>query len=472
MGDSFVFMPARELGELVRTGHVSPVELAEVFLERLETLGSRYNAVVTVTRERALPQARRAEKEVAGGHYRGPLHGIPYGAKDLFATSGGIPTTWGATPFRDQTFDFDATVVRRLEKEGAVLVAKLAMVELAGALAYHQPNASFTGPGINPWDRDTWSGGASSGSASAVAAGLVPFALGSETWGSILRPSNNCGVTGLRPTYGRISRFGAMPLSWTLDKVGPMCLTADDCGLVLEALAGSDPNDATAVDRPFRHERASSRPERRFRLGVLTGGSEGAQEDVRANFEQAVGALGEVADVDEVEFPDFPYEEAMRIVMMAESASSMEEFIESGKAAELTAPEDRYGPYARTAVLASDYLRALRARGVAARAVDKAMAGYDAVLAPSRITTASPIDESFANPARGTPDVVGAAGNLLGLPAVSVPSGFTAGGLPTGVQFMGRAYDESAVLSVAQAYQSLTDWHLRHPPDLVPATQR
>src|SRR4029450_9574409 len=236
--EDVVFQPVRVLAEGVRTRRLSPVMLAETFLDRLERLGARYNAVVTVTRDRALEQARRAESEIAAGRYRGPLHGIPYGAKDLLATSGGIPTTWGAAPFKDRVFDFDATAILRLEAVGTVLCAKLAMVELAGGMGYRQPNAAFTGPGVNPWNRDAWSGGSSSGSGSAVAAGLVPFAIGSETWGSILSPAGNCGITGLRPTPGGVSRHGAMALCWTLDKLGPMALTADDCGLVLEAIAG------------------------------------------------------------------------------------------------------------------------------------------------------------------------------------------------------------------------------------------
>ncbi len=250
MTSPVVFMPIRELKTLVQTRQVSPVELAETFLARLETLGPQYNAVVTVTRERALQQARQAERDIAAGHYKGPLHGIPYGAKDLLATSGGIPTTWGAAPLRHQKFDYDATVVRKLAEAGAVLVAKLAMVELAGGMGYRQPHASFTGPGINPWDRTTWSGGSSSGSGAAVSAGLVPFAIGSETWGSILGPASHCGIAGLRPTYGRVSRYGAMALSWSLDKLGPLGLTADDCGLVLEAIAGADPLDPTTTNRP------------------------------------------------------------------------------------------------------------------------------------------------------------------------------------------------------------------------------
>ena len=464
-------MPIRQLSELVRTMQVSPVALAETFLKRLETLGPQYNAVVTVTRERARGQARRAEQEIASGNYRGPLHGIPYGAKDLLATSGGIPTTWGAAPFRGQTFDYDAAAVRKLEEAGAVLAAKLAMVELAGGMGYRQPNASFTGPGINPWDSNTWSGGSSSGSGSAVSAGLVPFAIGSETWGSILSPANNCGVAGLRPTYGRVSLHGAMPLCWTLDKLGPLCLTADDCGLVLDAIAGPDPDDPSTTDRPYRYDACPGPQGRPFRLGVPRGIAEGAAGAVRANFEQALKTLEQVAVFEEVEFPDYPYEAVIRIILSAESAGAFDEFIESGKAAELTAPEDRYGTYVRTAVLAKDYLRALRLRGVIARKIDDVMSRFDAVVAPTRDAAAPPVDQELGGAFRGRgSDVMGAAGNGAGLPAVSVPSGFTREGLPTGIQFMGRAYEENTVLAVARAYQSLTDWHRRHPSGLMPAS--
>lgn len=467
MNSNVVFMPLRELAELVRTRQVSPEELAEIFLERLENLGSKYNAVVTMTRERAEEQARRATEEIAAGNYKGPLHGIPYGLKDAFATSG-IPTSYGAAPLKDQTFDYDATVVQNLEKAGAVLVAKLALVELAGIMVYRQPNASFTGPGINPWDLTTWSGGSSSGSASAVCAGLVPFAIGSETWGSIIRPANNCGISGLRPTYGRVSRHGGLALCWTLDKVGPMCLNADDCGLVLESIAGHDPKDPNSTTRPFQYRVQTDRP---FRLGVLKDSADGAEEEVRTNFEKTLKVFEAIATIDEVEFPDMPYEEVTRIIMMAESASAFEEFTESGQAAELTAPEDHYGPYGRTAVLAKDYLRALRLRSVICREIDEVMSPYDALLAPGRLTVAAPIDQPFLNPARGVlKDVIGAVGNSAGLPAISVPNGFNDNGLPTGLQIMGRAYEENKILSVACAYQSLTDWHLQHPPDLVSST--
>lgn len=468
MPPQMVFTSIRELGELVRSGALSPVTLTSLFLERLETLGPRYNAVVTITRDRALAQAQRAEAEIAAGHDRGPLHGIPYGAKDLLATSGGIPTTWGAAPFRQQTFDHDATVIQKLEAAGAILVAKLAMVELAGGMGYFQPHAAFTGPCKNPWDRNTWSGGSSSGSGAAVSGGLVPFALGSETWGSILGPANHCGVAGLRPTYGRVSRHGAMALCWTLDKLGPLCLTADDCGLVLEAIAGPDPADPTASQQPYAYDAGA--PGRRFKLGVPTGITDDVDEHVRRHFEQALEVLSEVATIEPISLPDLPYEAITRTILSAEAASAFEAFVESGKAAELTAPEDHYGPYARTAILATDYLRALRLRGRVAKEIDALLdgsGGFDALLGPSRPTPATGIDENFRGVLHGhAPDILGAIGNGAGLPAISVPNGFTPQGLPTGIQFMGRAYAENTVLAIARAYQSLTDWHQQHPSEL------
>jgi aspartyl-tRNA(Asn)/glutamyl-tRNA(Gln) amidotransferase subunit A len=458
-----VFLPLRELAALVRARRISPVALTEQFLERLETLGPRYNAIVTVTRERALAEARRAETEIAAGGWRGPLHGIPYGAKDLLATGGGIPTTWGAAPLRTQTFAVDATVIRRLEAAGAVLAAKLAMVELAGGAGYRQPRATFTGPGRSPWGEDAWSGGSSSGSASAVSAGLVPFALGSETWGSIVSPAANCGVTGLRPTLGRVSRHGAMALSWSLDKVGPLGLTADDCGLVLEAIAGPDPLDPSAVDRAFRYE-AEEAPGRRFRFGVLRAAAEAADVDVRARFEEALDVLRAVGSVEDVTLPALPYEAITRTILFAEASSALEGLVESGALAELTAPEDRYALYARDAILAKDYIKALRLRAVVARAIDAILAGFDALIAPGRFTVASHLDETFRSAFGGSVlDPTGAIGNAAGLPAVALPNGFGERGLPTSLQFVGRAFGENTILAAARAYQARTDWHRHHP---------
>lgn len=463
MTRSPVFLSIRALGDLIRNHQVSPVELAKAFLDRLQALGPTYNAVVTITRDLALEQARAAEKDILSGRYKGPLHGIPYGAKDLLATAGGIPTTWGAAPFRERQFDYDATVIRRLREAGAVLAAKLAMVELAGGMGYRQPDASFTGPGVNPWDTTRWSGGSSSGSASAVCAGLVPFAIGSETWGSILGPANHCGVAGLRPTFGRVSRHGAMVLSWSLDKIGPICLTADDCGLVLEAIAGPDASDPSTTDRAFRYE--PNPLQRGFRLGVVGGVADGAEAATRKNFEAALKTLENVATIEEVQVPALPYEEITRTILFGEMTSAFEDLIESGQIARLTASEDRYTPYSRVAVLAKDYIRALRLRGIVATEIDRVMRGFDALLGPSRPVPSTRLDEEFPSAIRGVgKDIMGAIGNAAGLPALSVPDGFTENGVPTGIQFMGRAYDENVIIAAASAYQTLTDWHLRHPP--------
>jgi len=462
VSESPVFLPVRTLAELVRSGAVSPVALTEAFLDRLDTLGPIYNAVVTVTRERAMEQARRAERELAAGRYRGPLHGVPYGAKDLLATSGGIPTTWGAAPLRQQCFDFDATVIRKLEDAGAVLCAKLAMVELAGGMGYRQPHASFTGPGINPWNTGAWSGGSSSGSGSAVAAGLVPFAIGSETWGSILSPAGYCGITGLRPSYGRVSRHGAMALCWTLDKLGPLCLTADDCGLILEAIAGVDPADPSTSDRRWTFESDDVRG-RRFTFGVIKDVSVGCEEAVRANFERSLDTLRGVGSVEEVELPEMPWEAITRTILHVEAASAFEDFIAQGTIAELTAPEDRYSVYARDAILAKDYVKALRLRGMMAREADRVLSRFDALVGPGRSSVAPALGQEFRSAVGGASDVMGAIGNGAGLPAVCVPNGFGDRGLPTSLQFMGRVDGENAVLAAARAWQALTDWHLRHP---------
>ena len=456
------FRTIRELGADIRAGRVSPVALAESCLQRLDTIGRKLNAVATLTRGRALEQAARAERELAAGRDRGPLHGIPYGAKDLLATSGGIPTTWGAETFRDRCFEHDATVIRRLEDAGAVLVAKLAMVELAGGMGYRQPNASLTGPGISPWAPDAWSGGSSSGSGSAVGAGLVPFAIGSETWGSILGPATYCSVTGLRPTYGRVSRHGAMALCWTLDKLGPLALTAEDCGIVLAAIAGADPRDPTSADRPYRY--AASDPGRRFRFAVVRGTVEATEPGVRDGVASAIEDLRAIGSVEEITLPERPYEPMARLILWAEGSSAFEQLIESGAIAGLTAPEDRVTPYARDAILAKDYLRALRLRGVVAREIDAVLSRFDAIVGPARGTAGPRLGAEFRSAIRGSfPDVLGAIGNAAGLPAIGVPCGFTADGSPVGLQLMGRAWEENTVLAAAQAWQARTDWHRRRP---------
>jgi aspartyl-tRNA(Asn)/glutamyl-tRNA(Gln) amidotransferase subunit A len=456
-----------ELGRLLRARKVSSVELAQHFLDRLERLGPAYNAVVTVLRAPAIAEARLRDADLASGRDRGPLHGIPYGAKDLLAAEG-APTTWGAQPYRSQMLKGDATVVRRLREAGAVLCAKLAMVELAGGMGYNQAFASFTGPGRSPWDTARWSGGSSSGSGAAVGAGLVPFAIGSETWGSIQYPAAFCGVTGLRPTYGRVSRHGAMALSWTMDKLGPLARTVEDCGTVLAAIAGPDPADPSALGRAFFY-RGGAGSRKRYRLGVLKGTLEKTQPEVRRNFEESLTVLREFADVEEaLELPDFPYEAMASIVIDAEAASAFEPLFESGRITELTAPEDRIGGYAGQVVLAKDYIRALRLRRPAAAALDRLLARVDAVAAPTLPTVAWPIDAAFD---KVYPDYSGGANisgpaNLCGVPGVFLMNGTGEGGLPTSLQLTGRALGERSLLAIGHRYQQRTNFHRLRPPGL------
>src|SRR5215470_6212068 len=291
LDDATFFLPVRELSRRLRAKQLTSAELTAGCLDRLERLGPKYNAVVTLMRASALEEARRADRELKAGKPRGPLHGIPFGVKDLLATRG-VPTTWGAAPYKDQVFDYDATVVERLRDAGAVLVAKLSMVELAGGMGYDTADAAFNGPGLNPWNTAYWTGGSSSGPGAAIAAGLVPYAIGSETSGSILTPSAFCGVTGLRPTYGLVSRHGAMALSWTLDKLGPMGRTADDCALVLAAIAGPDPEDVSCTGRLFAWKE-TQKPTRTIKVAVPKGCIEKVQPAVRENFEASLAKLGD-----------------------------------------------------------------------------------------------------------------------------------------------------------------------------------
>ena len=451
-----------ELGKRWRAGEFTAVELAEFFIDRVERVGKPLNAVVTVTRDLALEQARRADAELAAGRDRGPLHGIPYGAKDLLATAG-IATSWGAAPLEQQTFDEDATVVRRLREAGAVLVAKLAMVEMAGGLGYEQANASFTGPGLNPWDHRAWSGGSSSGSGAAVAAGVVPFAIGSETWGSIMTPAGYCGVTGLRPTYGRVSRHGAMALSWSIDKLGPMARTADDCGLVLAAIAGVDPADPSSADRPYEYS-VSQLPRPPFRLATLKNAADRMQPEVRRNYQQSLDVLRPHATWTELELPDFPYGTVTGTIISCEMAAAFEGLVRSGDVWEMTAPEDRWGAHAALFIPAKDYLNAQRIRRKIQRAIDALLAPHDALVVPTLATVAPPIDRPFSDYRAGWEALeVGGAENAAGVPAITVPNGFGERGLPTGLKLVGRAFDENRLLAVARHYQSLTDWHQRRP---------
>src|SRR6516225_5589115 len=249
ISEDTLYLTVLELAERIRSRQVSPVELTQAYLDRSRKYGPALNAYATLTPDLALQQAKQAETEIQQGHYRGPLHGIPYAAKDLLAVKG-YPTGWGARPYANQHFDFDATVIRKLNDAGAVLLGKAAMIELAGGMGYRFASASATGAAKNPWNQEYWTCGSSSGSGAVVGAGLAAFAIGTETWGSIICPSGFCGISGLRPTYGRVSRYGAMALSYSMDKIGPMCRTAADCDLVLKVISGHDPEDAGSLPEP------------------------------------------------------------------------------------------------------------------------------------------------------------------------------------------------------------------------------
>ena len=457
--DDLAFADVATLQRALTKGTLSSLELTGLYLDRLERYGPAYNAVVTILHERARAEARRADRERAAGNVRGPLHGIPYGVKDLLAARG-APTTWGAQPYREQVFDEDATVVKRLGAAGAILLAKLAMVELAGGFGYNEADASFTGPGRTPWNREFWSGGSSSGSAASVAAGLVPFAIGSETSGSILFPSASCGVTGLRPTYGRVSRHGAMALCWTLDKLGPIARSAAAADVVLRTIAGSDPLDRTAVERPFVTLR------RRPKLAVIRDATRKTMPAVRANFERTLAVLATFCDLEpDVALPDLPYGSAVGTIVNAEGAAAFRELIESGRSRELRAAADRTGGYVAYTTLAVDYLDAQRQRTRMLDAFTRDFAAYDAIVAPTISTVAYPIDVPFDKAYTNYPGAVDliSAGNATGWPAICFPNGFGPHGLPTGCSLLGHPFAEAKLAQIARKYQERTEYHRARP---------
>jgi aspartyl-tRNA(Asn)/glutamyl-tRNA(Gln) amidotransferase subunit A len=461
LDDDLLFSPITDLSKRIRAKRISAVELTQSYLARLESYGPRLNAVASLMRETALAQAREADTEIRAGHYRGPLHGIPYGAKDLLATRD-AKTTWGATPYKDQQFDYDATVIKRLREAGAVLVAKLAMIELAGGMGYNESSAAWTGPCRTPWNTDFWSGGSSSGPGAATAAALVGFSIGSETSGSIITPSAFCGLSGLRPTYGAVSRHGAMALCWTLDKLGPMCRSAADCRLVFNAIAGRDPLDPTSKEIPASAKAAGkTKP----LIAVMKDSYEKAQPEVRDNFLKSLEVLKKFANIEmDVKLPDFPYGPAVGTIVNAEGASAFRDLIESGRVKELASPSGRLGGYSASLVPAVDYLHAMRLRSPMRRAWAELFSKYSALTAPSRSTVSYPIGKTFdqAYPNVGGASPIGAS-NLVGVPAISIPNGLGQNGLPTGIQFVGPAWSEFRLLEIAEKYQQETDWHKKKP---------
>ncbi len=435
------FWTITNLAGLIKSRKVSSLELTNMYLSRLKKYDSKLQCVITLTEELALQQAQRADEEIAAGHYRGPLHGIPWGAKDLLAVKG-YKTTWGAMPYKDQIIDLDATVVRRLENAGAVLVGKLTL----GALAWG--DVWFDGKTRNPWNTEKGSSGSSAGPAAATAAGLLGFSIGSETWGSIVSPCTVCGATGLRPTFGRVSRYGAMALSWSMDKIGPICRSVEDCALVFNAIYGPDGKDSTVVDLPFNWDAA--RDIKDLKIGYIKSAFEQQRKDEesKANDQAALEALRHLGlELIPIELPDYPVD-AIGFILSVEAAAAFDELTRSNRDDLLVRQIQNAWPNRfREARLipAVEYVQANRLRTLVIKAMHELMSDIDVYVAPSWVG-----DNLLLT-------------NLTGHPAVVVPNGFNKEHEPTSITFTGRLYGESEVLAVAEAYQDATGFHLKHP---------
>lgn len=436
--EDLAFYSVKDLAQLIRTRKVTSMELTQMYLERLKKYGPKLECVITLTEDLALQQARRADEEIAAGRYRGLLHGIPYGAKDLLATKG-YKTTWGAMPYKDQMINENATVIQRLEEAGAVLVAKLSM----GALA--NGNIWFGGKTKNPWNLEQGSSGSSAGSAAATAAGLVGFAIGTETYGSIVSPSTRCRVTGLRPTYGQVSRYGAMALSWSMDKIGPICRTVEDCAIVFNAIYGPDGKDRSVEDYPF-HWDPSLRLDK-IRIGYLKKVFEEDTSHAEKNnmILDTFHSLG--VKLIPMELPDFPVQ-SIEFILSVEAAAAFDELTRSNRDDLLVRQERNAWPnifrQARF-IPAVEYIQANRIRTLLMQTMAEKMKDVDVFVAPS-----------FQG---GTLLLT----NLTGHPAVVVPTGADEKGNSTSITFIGNLYDEGKVLAVAKAFQDATDFHTHHP---------
>jgi Asp-tRNA(Asn)/Glu-tRNA(Gln) amidotransferase A subunit family amidase len=424
-GDDLAFLPVTALAALVRDRQVTSAELTRLYLGRLKKYDPVLHCVVNLTENLAHRQAEQADREIAAGRYRGPLHGIPWGAKDLIAYPG-YPTTWGAAPFKDQTLETKATVARRLEEAGAVLVAKTTL----GALA--NGDRWFGGRTRNPWDPTQGSSGSSAGSASATSAGLVGFAIGSETLGSIVSPCRVCGVTGLRPTFGRVSRAGCMTLSWSMDKVGPIARSVEDCALVFAAIHGADGLDPAAVDRPFHWP--PSRELSALRVGYVEDGRDSAKrDDLRVLRDLGVKLVPIKLPA---KYPVGP----LTLILDTEAAAVFDELTRRGVTEGLG---DWPGTFRKGEfVPAVEYLRANRIRTLVLREMDEVMRAVDLYVGGNDLVLT----------------------NLTGHPTVVLPNGFRETELPRSLTFTGRLYGEADLLAVAHAYQQATGYHLRRPP--------
>src|SRR5437016_13439045 len=465
LSEEILYSPVTELAKRIESKQLSPVELTQSYLARSEKLGPKLNAYARMTPDLALEQAGRAEKEIRAGHYRGPLHGIPYAAKDLLAVRG-FPTTWGAKPYANQTFAYNATVIEWLNRAGAVLIGKAAMIELAGGMGYRFASASLSGAAKNPWDTSCWTCGSSSGSGAIVAAGLAAFAIGTETWGSIICPSAFCGVSGLRPTYGLVSRYGAMALAPSMDKIGPMARSAEDCARIFAAIAGHDLKDrgTLPIDKgAFTYSPSMELHSRPLKIGWLTNAWKSLSPGVAKPIETANRVLKRYfSSLKDVALPVGPWEDAGNIIVAVECAASFRSLIRSGRVSELTDPLGQIAGYLNEQYFAADYLQALKVREIAQKKMDSLFDTFDVIAAAAQPVPATPLTLNLETDLT-FPDPLGGVRNRDGLGAMCVHRGFTDKNLPVGLQFVGRAGDDFAVIQAGRTFQLHTDWHKKHP---------
>jgi Asp-tRNA(Asn)/Glu-tRNA(Gln) amidotransferase A subunit family amidase len=438
--NELAFYSIPQLASLIKSKKISSTDLTKFFIGRLRKWGDTLECVITLTEELAMQQAKQADDELAKGVYRGPLHGIPYGLKDLFAVKG-YKTTWGSTPYKDQVIDEDAYVYTQLKNAGAVLCAKLSL----GALAYD--NRWFGGFTRNPWNLQQGSSGSSAGSAAATAAGLLPFTIGTETLGSIVSPSTRCGVTGLRPTFGTVSRSGAMVLCWSLDKAGPICRSAEDAAIVYYYIKGTDGKDAGAVDHAFNYNGKTDI--KKLRIAYAENYfSRLAKDAMEWKVIENLRSLG--ANIKAVQFPDsalYPFN-MVDIVLSAESSAAFDELTRTNRDDLIERQDKNFWPNifrGARFVPATEYINANRYRSNLCKGMNDFMKDYDVLIVPTYAGRQLSIT------------------NLSGHPVVCMPMGFNQRGLPQSITFIGNLYDEASILAAAKAYQDNTTHHKQRP---------
>ncbi len=437
--EELAFYSISELASLIKNKKISSTELTKLYINRLKKFGDTLECVITITEELAIKQSKIADEEIAIGNYKGPLHGIPYGVKDLLSVEG-YKTTWGATPYKDQNIEHTATIVKKLEEAGAVLIAKLTL----GALA--MGDVWYDGVTKNPWDLTQGSSGSSAGSSAATSAGLVAFAIGTETWGSIVSPATRCGVTGLRPTFGRVSKDGAMALSWSMDKIGPICRNANDCAMVFDVIRGIDKNDQSTVDYPFNYKNALDLSN--LKVAYLKDLFEEEYHN-KENDKKALDLLKNLGvNFDEVSLPNNLPIMPLAIILEAEAGAAFDELTRSNNDDKMVAQHKYAWPntFRKSRFIpAVEYIQASRIRTVLIEEFHQLIKDYDVIVC-----------RSF-----GGDQLLMT--NLTGHPCVVVPNGFDEENHPTSISFIGNLYDEATILSFAKAYQDNSEFDNVHP---------